>query len=425
MAPSVALASAGITLALCLPYPAWAQGGFSGAGRYEITNLKSGKVLDLDRNDQTSVIQFSARGTDNQVWDIEAAGSGFYYLRNAMNGNALETTGINTPVRATRFNNASSQQWRFDAAKDGNALIISRLGQTLDIPDGTNSDGAQVRIYDRNGDSNQRFTFRPMPTNRAGNSGGNSSTITCSSDNGRRVYCDADTRGGVRLIREIGGSSCQEGSTWGQDSRGIWVDRGCRAQFDLSAGSSGPHGGTIRTGTSISVRTNETIDVRKNDGRVFAGVVAQDVRDESGNVAIPRGANAELIVKNVSNQDLALDLESVTVNGKRYAVTTDAERVDSGQRDGIGANKRTGEFLGGGALVGAIIGAIAGGGRGAAIGAGAGAAAGAGTQLLTRGRNVKVPAESLLTFRLEQPLEMGPADNGVTRNGRHYHYRNR
>ncbi len=44
-----------------------AQGGFNGAGRYEISNIQSGKVLDLDRNDQTTVIQFSSRNTDNQL----------------------------------------------------------------------------------------------------------------------------------------------------------------------------------------------------------------------------------------------------------------------------------------------------------------------------------------------------------------------
>ena len=98
--------------------------------------------------------------------------------------------------------------------------------------------------------------------------------------------------------------------------------------------------------------------------------------------------------------------------------------MSGGRRDSIGVNKRTGTYVGGGALLGAIIGGIAGGGKGAAIGAGAGAAAGAGTQVLTRGKNVKVPAESLLTFRLEQPLEMGVADYGTTRNGRHYHDQN-
>src|SRR5262249_27780619 len=84
-------------------------------------------------------------------------------------------------------------------------------------------------------------------------------------------------------------------------------------------------------------------------------------------------------------------------------------------RDGIGANRRTGEYIGGGALLGAVIGAIVGGGKGAAIGAGAGAAAGAGTQILTRGRTVSVPAESLITFRLEEPLRVRPA--GLRGNG--------
>ncbi|MFN0172699.1 MAG: hypothetical protein ACKV22_40485 [Bryobacteraceae bacterium] len=183
--------------------------------------------------------------------------------------------------------------------------------------------------------------------------------------------------------------------------------------------------GTIGTGTIISVRTNETIDVKTSDGRVFTGVVDQDVRDANGSVAIPRGSNAELIVKKASNKDLSLDLESVTVNGQRYAVTADASRMSGGRRDGVGKNKRTAEFIGGGAALGAIIGAIAGGGKGAAIGAAAGAGAGAGTQILTRGKAVKVPAESLLTFRLEQPISMGAVDRGFTRNGRHYHAKRR
>lgn len=132
--PSVAVAAAGIVLALCLPYQAGAQGGFNGPGRYEITNLKSGKVLDLDRNDQTSVIQWSSRGTDNQVWEIRSAGGGFYSLRNVRNGNALEAVGTSNskPVRATRLDGRSSQQRRFDSGKDGNAVIVSRLGKTLD-----------------------------------------------------------------------------------------------------------------------------------------------------------------------------------------------------------------------------------------------------------------------------------------------------
>src|SRR5713101_8268888 len=66
-----------------------------------------------------------------------------------------------------------------------------------------------------------------------------------------------------------------------------------------------------------------------------------------------------------------------------------------------------GEYVGGGALLGSIIGAVAGGGKGALIGRVAGAAAGAGGEVLTRGQSVRVPRDTLLTFRLERPVELG------------------
>jgi uncharacterized protein YcfJ len=62
-----------------------------------------------------------------------------------------------------------------------------------------------------------------------------------------------------------------------------------------------------------------------------------------------------------------------------------------------------------GTAVGAIIGAIAGGGKGAAIGALAGAAAGGGAQVLTKGKEIRVPAETVLNFRLDQPLRLREA----------------
>ena len=58
-------------------------------------------------------------------------------------------------------------------------------------------------------------------------------TVTCSSDDGGRHFCEADTRRGVRLARQISGSACVQDQTWGYDERGIWVDRGCRAEFAL------------------------------------------------------------------------------------------------------------------------------------------------------------------------------------------------
>jgi hypothetical protein len=70
--------------------------------------------------------------------------------------------------------------------------------------------------------------------------------------------------------------------------------------------------------------------------------------------------------------------------------------------------------------VGTLLGAIAGGGKGAAIGALAGGAAGAGTAIATRGGRVHIPAESVLTFRVERPLDIYP-DRGYERDGNHYH----
>ncbi|RZU42986.1 DUF3011 domain-containing protein [Edaphobacter modestus] len=83
---------------------------------------------------------------------------------------------------------------------------------------------------------------------RGGNGGGNGNngggqSVTCSSDDGRRHSCSMDTRGGVRLTRQISGSSCVQGQTWGYDNGGVWVDRGCRAEFVAGRGGSWNGGG--------------------------------------------------------------------------------------------------------------------------------------------------------------------------------------
>jgi len=63
--------------------------------------------------------------------------------------------------------------------------------------------------------------------------------IYCASDDGRRNWCTADTSGGVRLVRQRSGSNCVQGRSWGFDRRGIWVDRGCRADFIINDRNSG------------------------------------------------------------------------------------------------------------------------------------------------------------------------------------------
>ncbi|MBV8068942.1 MAG: hypothetical protein JO270_03490 [Acidobacteriaceae bacterium] len=178
---------------------------------------------------------------------------------------------------------------------------------------------------------------------------------------------------------------------------------------------------TIAAGTVISVRTNETIDAKDTaNGRVYSGEVDRDVLDGNNRIAIPRGCDVELMVRDIGNHTLALDLDAVVVQGKRYSVTTYDVTRTGDQKDGVGANGRTAKFVGGGALFGTIVGAVAGGGKGAGIGALAGGAAGAIGQTVTRGTRVHVPAESVLTFQLQQPLHLA-ADPGYTRGGRHYH----
>jgi hypothetical protein len=139
------------------------------------------------------------------------------------------------------------------------------------------------------------------------------------------------------------------------------------------------------------------------------------VVDGSGNVVIPRASNAKVVIKSASKggrirgaSDLVLDLQAVTINGKHYSI--DTADVSQKGKSGIGANQRTAKYAGGGAALGAIIGAIAGGGKGAAIGAGAGAGAGAITQIVTKGRDIKVPVESVLTFNLDKPLKVVAAE---------------
>jgi len=168
----------------------------------------------------------------------------------------------------------------------------------------------------------------------------------------------------------------------------------------------------VSAGTEIAVRSEETIDSgRAAEGQTFAAEVTNDVRDANGDVVIPQGANAQIVIRSSAKggrfkgtSDLVLDLASVSVDGRMYQLST-VDLVKQG-KTGLGANKRTAEYTGGGTAVGAIIGAIAGGGKGAAIGAGSGAGAGALTQILTKGGSIKVPAESVLTFKLDRPLRV-------------------
>jgi hypothetical protein len=163
-------------------------------------------------------------------------------------------------------------------------------------------------------------------------------------------------------------------------------------------------------GTQLIVRTVEMIDSRKGGAdQHFSAIVEEDVVN-AGQVIVPEGSSVQLVIRQVSSggttgsPEMVLDVHSISIDGRRYLVSTTDMTIESGT--GLGKNKRTAETVGAGAVLGTIIGAIAGGGEGAAIGVLAGAAGGAGVQVLTRGRDVRVPAETVLTFRLDRAVAL-------------------
>lgn len=171
---------------------------------------------------------------------------------------------------------------------------------------------------------------------------------------------------------------------------------------------------TLPIGTEIVVRPNEAINSQSaKENQAFAAQTDQNVMGGSNNVVIPKGSPVELVIRKVSSggvtgsPDMMLDVQSITVGGQRYLVST----ADLQQKSdtGIGANKRTAEAVGGGAALGAIVGAVVGKGKGAAIGAAVGAAGGAGTQILIKGKEVHVPAETVLNFKLDQTVSLTAA----------------
>ena len=90
-------------------------------------------------------------------------------------------------------------------------------------------------------------------------------TVTCSSNDGRRNFCGVDTRGGVRLNRQISGSACVQNQTWGWDNSGVWVDRGCRAEFIVGSGGGNNNLNPGRPGQGGS--QTQVITCSSNDGR--------------------------------------------------------------------------------------------------------------------------------------------------------------
>jgi hypothetical protein len=166
----------------------------------------------------------------------------------------------------------------------------------------------------------------------------------------------------------------------------------------------------IPAGTLLTVTIDQTVSSKtNNNGDPFAASLAAPISVD-GVTVLPPGTRAKGTVVQASSAGrvkggavLALTLDSITVNGQPYSIqTSEFEETIKGR------GKRTAIGAGGGAAFGAIIGAVAGGGKGAAIGALAGGGAGTAGTAFTGKRDITIPAETRLHFKLTAPLTVQP-----------------
>lgn len=165
---------------------------------------------------------------------------------------------------------------------------------------------------------------------------------------------------------------------------------------------------TIPPGTVVPVRLAEPLDSQSAEAdQTFHATLAADLVSDNmvvvpiGTPVLGRVVDAKDAAHFKGNALLALELTSVDTRGRHISIVTDTV-----SQQGAGRGKDTAVKAGGGAILGTVIGAIAGGGKGAAIGAVAGAGAGTGINAATRGQQVKMPAETLLNFTLQQPITL-------------------
>jgi hypothetical protein len=163
----------------------------------------------------------------------------------------------------------------------------------------------------------------------------------------------------------------------------------------IAAGNAGPvpispvrvvteEPGVVPPGTSLVVRTKDTVRTRKSyRSTLYAAIVAEDILDQNGAILIPKESPVELVVRSlpylgpggVGMMVLTLDVGAVTVNGVRYPVESD----DTPGAGGIGVDRGAAKWGGGDEVANGVV---------------------------TRGRRINVPAETVLAFQIQAPLRL-------------------
>jgi hypothetical protein len=187
-----------------------------------------------------------------------------------------------------------------------------------------------------------------------------------------------------------------------------WAAAPVTGSARASAGAQNKKRITVPAGTRILIRMVDSIDSSKQKtGFRFSATLETNLQVEDTVVA-PRGttlygrlAAASSAGKMSGSSELTLELTDVLINGTAYPLLTSTYEVK-----GKGEGGNTAKKVVGGAGLGALIGGLAGGGKGAGIGALAGAGAGTAVAASKKGQQLQIPSESLLEFRLQQPVSL-------------------
>jgi hypothetical protein len=164
---------------------------------------------------------------------------------------------------------------------------------------------------------------------------------------------------------------------------------------------------TVPAGTDLAIRIDQRISVKTSRaGDAFTGEVVQPVTASDGSAVIPKGARVNGVVDAAHKRGhfkgrsiLELRLTSLELNGQKYPIrTSDLQRTKKGK------GKRSAAFIGGGTGLGMLVGGVASGGVGLLVGGLAGGGAGTAVAGLTGNRDIEIPAESVVRFKLASDM---------------------
>lgn len=260
-----------------------------------LTGVGRSEVVPQGSEDQA--INQAQRAVRDQIMNREG-GRGQTVL---FNRDATSEFKSNREVRVRGTGTLSrNNEWRDNNARNNNggsrefsyeAIVNNRYRNNTNNVSGIRYDWKSG--WSGNGRDNDR-------DGRDGGGGSRAQSIYCASDDGRRHTCAINTNGGaVRLLNQKSGSNCVQGRTWGVNNAGIWVDRGCRADFEVGGGRGYGSNGNDNDGRGYGGRDNNSGygNANRPNGRVsYSGPIMNRRSDKALDVTeqgMQDGANIQ------------------------------------------------------------------------------------------------------------------------------------